>query len=151
VENQTKERLLGIIVVLALGIILLPMLFNRASTYDLTSARIHRVPPTPTVEVIEQFDINPKRVERAPEPILESVKVWAVQIGSFSKRENAELLVNKLQDSGFAAYTNQRPNENEITSVLVGPETQKAKATLLAQQLEKDMKLKGIVIQYQIS
>jgi len=152
VENQTKERLTGIIVVLVLGVIFVPMLFNRASTYDLSSARIQQIPSQPPMPVVEKFEAKPAPVvETESNPILQQVKVWAVQIGSFSKKENAESLVNKLQEHGYAAYTNQRPNENDITSVLVGPEIRKEKANLLVQQLEKEMNIKGIVIQYQLT
>jgi DedD protein len=68
---------------------------------------------------------------------------WVVRVGSFSKVENANALMAKLRQAGFATFTRSVTNSNglQLTSVLVGPELKKER---LEQQLPKLQKLTGI-------
>ena len=103
--------------------------------------------------------------ERAPEPALPSQKMaqvtattntatnqtgqalaqagWVVRVGSFSKAQNANALVTKLRQAGFATFTRNITNTQglQLTSVLVGPELRK---DTLEQQLSKLQQLTGL-------
>lgn len=72
-----------------------------------------------------------------------SEAAWVVSVGSFSKVENANALMAKLRQAGFATFTRSVTNSNglQLTSVLVGPELKKER---LEQQLPKLQKLTGI-------
>jgi DedD protein len=78
---------------------------------------------------------------------------WVVQIGSFSKRENAEKLVKELQSKKYAAFTDQVDLQGKILHrVLVGPEVDKNRAEQLLTKLNKLLepkKLKGKIKRYQ--
>lgn len=54
---------------------------------------------------------------------------WVVKVGSFSKEQNANALVTKLRDAGFATFSRKIVNSQGQTmiSVVVGPDLQKDK------------------------
>lgn len=49
--------------------------------------------------ILEYFNISYQQ-----ESILGSAKLYRVQVGAFAKRENAEILAEKLKTAGYAAY-----------------------------------------------
>lgn len=71
--------------------------------------------------------------------------VWVIQLGSFKNKTNALRLVNQLRASGYRAFIQQA---DANTRVFVGPENKQNAARSLADQLENDLHLKGIVISY---
>jgi cell division septation protein DedD len=76
---------------------------------------------------------------------------YVIQLGSFRQKTNALRLVNKLRANGYRAFIQHVPassGEGENTRVFVGPEHQQASARLVASDLEKELKLHGIVISY---
>jgi DedD protein len=60
---------------------------------------------------------------------------WAVQVGSFASRDNAERLAQKLKGKGFAATISQSPKGRRLWRVRVGPEADRAAATALGAKL----------------
>jgi DedD protein len=54
---------------------------------------------------------------------------WVVKVGSFGKEQNANALVNKLREAGFATFSRKIVNSQGQTmiSVVVGPDLQKDK------------------------
>jgi len=120
---------------------------------------------------------NPKRVPIAdamPEPeivrekesksIIETIKetasakeekskvkenVWAVQVGSFSKRKNALALKDKLRKKNVHAFVERiMNNEKTVYRVRVGPEITRKKAEELKLKLKNDFKLNGLVVKH---
>lgn len=64
--------------------------------------------------------------------------MWAVQLGSFSNKENAEGLAADLRDQGFAAFLSQLPTDGgKLQRVRVGPQKDRESAEAVAAQLEK--------------
>lgn len=70
---------------------------------------------------------------------------WVVQMGSFKVRDNAERLANSLRSHGFKAFTHQ---VNSSMRVYVGPEFKQAEASTLADKIQQQMSLHGIVVTY---
>jgi DedD protein len=68
---------------------------------------------------------------------------WVVRVGSFSNSQNANALVTKLRQDGFATFTRNITNSNgqALTSVFVGPEIRREK---LEQGLPKLRQLTGV-------
>jgi DedD protein len=58
-----------------------------------------------------------------------SQSAWVVKVGSFSKEQNANALVTKLREAGFATFSRKIINSQGQTmiSVVVGPDLQKDK------------------------
>ena len=83
----------------------------------------------------------PKPAEPAPEPASGSSEtgMWAVQLGSFSSKENAEKLAGSLRDQGYAAFLSQlQSNGNELHRVRIGPQKDRQSADAIAAQLAKN-------------
>jgi len=74
---------------------------------------------------------------------------WYIQVGSFSQRLNAEGLRDRLQAAGHATQLQTiNIGKAQVYRVLVGPAKTRSLAERQNSQLEKQQKLKGIVIEY---
>jgi len=73
---------------------------------------------------------------------------WYVQVGSFSKQENAQGLRKQLQSAGFSAHvqTDGKPAARSYR-VLVGPEQSRKAADGLKSRLQSKRKLEGLVVE----
>lgn len=75
--------------------------------------------------------------------------VWAVQVGSFTKRSNALGLKEKLRKKKMPAFVERiMKNNKAVYRVRVGPEITQKKAEALKQKLKKEMKLTGLVVKH---
>ena len=64
--------------------------------------------------------------------------MWAVQLGSFSKLQNAEKLAADLRTQGFAAFLSQRSTSSgELHRVRIGPQKDREAAEAMAARLQK--------------
>ena len=64
--------------------------------------------------------------------------MWAVQLGSFENRENAEKLAAELRDGGYAAFLSQLGADGaQLQRVRVGPQKDRASAEAVAAELAK--------------
>ena len=67
-----------------------------------------------------------------------STGMWAVQLGSFGNKENADKLAADLKKIGFAAFRSQlHTNSGELFRVRVGPQKDRESAEAVAVQLAK--------------
>ena len=74
---------------------------------------------------------------------------WVVQVGSFSARNNAQALRDKLREQGHASFMESiKGASGRVYRVRVGPELSKAAADKLRQRLAKESGLKGLVQVY---
>ncbi len=134
--NQgTKQRIVGTVVLLALALIFLPFIFDGQGSYQDTISS--RIPDPPAVPVLsEPVQSRPviiadtelvSEAEPAEPEIEDSVSVttsepaftreppsfgdnglpvgWSVRLGSFSDSSNAANLLQCLQAAGYKAYT----------------------------------------------
>ena len=61
---------------------------------------------------------------------------WAVQVGSFASRENAERLAQELKDKGFTSHVNESSGKGKrLWRVRVGPEPDRDSAVALGARL----------------
>lgn len=84
--------------------------------------------------------------ESRPKPAQETV-AWVVQVGSFSSADNAMRLRDKLRVKGYKAYVEKlKAGEGTIYRVRIGPELKREDAEARLEALQREMKLKGIVM-----
>ncbi len=96
----------------------------------------------------------PTKPATAPAPAAEPSRVdanglsitWAVQLASLSNRANADNLQKTLRAQGYNAYIRAADGVNRV---FVGPLIERAEADRLRDQLDKQQKLKGIVVRFQ--
>jgi DedD protein len=88
----------------------------------------------------------PKVVEPKPEPKREVQKtpaasttgMWAVQLGSFSSKENADKLAADLRKQGYAAFLSQlSTSSGQLHRVRIGPQKDRQSAEAMASRLKK--------------
>lgn len=186
-ESRLKQRLVGATVLVALGVIFIPMLLSTDDEMEMPvfgsivperSEAISNIKHL-DIDVIKKEKSKPvthKRIpvdQKIPEPewskekksIIETIKeaaskeevqqpvvkgtVWAVQVGSFSKKSNALGLKDKLRKKKFPAFVERIINDNKaIYRVRVGPETSRKNAERVKQQLVKEFKLGGLIVKH---
>ncbi len=79
----------------------------------------------------------------------ETVKSWAVQLGSFKTKPNALRLRDKLRGKGFPSYVEAVTHANGARyRVRVGPELKRANAIKLKKRLAKVAKLDGLIVSH---
>lgn len=87
----------------------------------------------------------PQPAQKEPEVVVEKVAepasstgMWAVQLGSFGNKENADKLAADLKKLGFAAFRSQlSTSSGELFRVRVGPQKDRESAEAVAAALAK--------------
>ncbi len=93
--------------------------------------------PEPEPEA-EPERASPAAAEAAePEPT-SSTGMWAVQLGSFSNKDNAERLAADLRKQGYAAFLSKLETDNgTLHRVRIGPQKDRDAAEAIAARLAK--------------
>ena len=189
-----KQRLVGAIVLVVLGIVILPMLLERTEPLkpepEITNIRLpagqkevkserrqaipeevtaryespEKSPATRTPDPVFQKEKKPavvsqekeknttiknKPENRSNKPLVktENSRQWAVQLGSFSSRENANRLVHRLESEKLSAYFEKlESNGKTIYRVRVGPFDTKQKTEKMKEKLDRQEKLKTLIV-----
>ena len=75
--------------------------------------------------------------------------VWAIQLGSFGKSENAIGLRDRLREKGYTAFVQTAyNNDGPVTRVFVGPELYREEAEAIRTRLLAETTLDGLVVRY---
>ncbi|EKE76242.1 hypothetical protein B3C1_05020 [Gallaecimonas xiamenensis 3-C-1] len=103
------------------------------------------VKPAEKAQPKPQPKVEPKtqpKAEAKPQPVKDA---WVVQMGAFGRHQSALELVKKLRNAGFKAFLVQ---ENGLSKVLVGPETDRSRLEGQLDKLNNVSGLKGRVFHY---
>lgn len=71
---------------------------------------------------------------------------FAVQVGVFSREENANALRDRLRGAGFSAWVEKVSGDSPAWRVRVGPEADRAAAERLRRALSERMALQGMIV-----
>jgi DedD protein len=115
---------------------------------DEQSAPVEADKPEPETTT-EKSETRPQSTETTPGAVPEQpLSGWVVQLGSFSKKQNALELRDKARSHGFAAFVEAYSSKNgQRYRVRVGPEISVEKANELKQQIKRKMGTDGLVLQ----
>jgi len=171
-----KQRLVGAVVITALAAIFLPMLFDDPVEDAGRSISELSIPEAPQGQFASSIKAIPENAQQVLElPPAEPLKVeqdgvsakhqqnkakqhpsaqqpqlvrWVIQVGSFSQKENALLLRNKLRKQGFSAFVEKIWSEEQVKMyrLRVGPELDKSRAEVMKAKLEQKNNIKSILI-----
>lgn len=101
--------------------------------------------PQPEPEQQKPEPERPKPESQAA-PASSATGMWAVQLGSFSNKENAEKLAADLRKQGYAAFLSQlTTDKGTLHRVRIGPQKDRAAAEAMAARLLK-VDIKGQVV-----
>jgi DedD protein len=103
----------------------------------------------PEVDGPEVSEPVVRREEPAPaptQPVSSTTGMWAVQLGSFSNKANAEKLAADLRKQGYAAFLSQLDTDSgTLHRVRIGPQKDRDAAEAMAARLLK-VDIKGQVV-----
>lgn len=173
--SKFQNRLVGTIILVAIGVIVLPDVLDGKKTHykeeiasiplkpeldsELESFEVmdpvddsHSLPDTPVevTEYGESSDVQddkplPVVVKEVPERNEYQDSGWIVQLMALKNADNAKNLVNDLQKRGYQAHT--KP-ENGFTRVIIGPDVSKSKLERQIIELEKITGSKGQLLKF---
>ncbi len=169
-DDGLKQRLIGAFVLLALGVIFIPVLFDRDRIEPVDKKT--QIPAAPHVEpvVIEEF--TPPEVEHpavAPEqmyipeedsevaetpeaPSIDSEGVpnsWVLQVASFRFEKHADDFRDKLVAEGYAAYTRTvTVDSGKMRRVYVGPKLDKGVLLTRKKEIEEKYRVTPILLKF---
>ena len=122
---------------------------------DVMMEKVERAMDATPQELVKPQDwssTNATATETPTVPVIAprtGVTAWVIQVGSFSREDNAKALVEKLNKGGYTAFIEQLQDEGRLVfRVRVGPELTKVTADKLRDKLAKDIDLDGIVMRY---
>ena len=165
-DRALKERIIGAIILVLFVVLVVPVFLDgRANDSEIISEHVplpgqsgeqnrtvvlnrDRTEPVPSAianNSSTQADPKPQSAEvkrdTAPAQIAAGTSptgMWAVQLGSFSERENAERLAVELKELKFAAFLSQAPSESgSMHRVRIGPLKDRESADAMAERLQK--------------
>ncbi len=90
--------------------------------------------PEPAQKVVESAPMPQVK----PPPAASTTGMWAVQLGSFSNKANAEKLAADLRKQGYAAFLSQLATDSgQLHRVRIGPQKDRDSAEAMAKRLAK--------------
>ena len=121
-------------------------------------ARPETTPVQETQQPVARTEPDPEQTPSKPapqpveqpqtqdQPATSSTGMWAVQLGSFSNKENAEKLAADLRRQGYTAFVSQHQTGSGVLHrVRIGPQKDRAGAEQMAARLLK-VDIKGQVV-----
>ena len=106
--------------------------------------------PEPSRAAPQRQDPDPEPAQPKPAaqtpPASSTTGMWAVQLGSFSNKDNAEKLAADLRKQGYAAFLSQLDTDSgTLHRVRIGPQKDRDAAEAMAARLLK-VDIKGQVV-----
>lgn len=170
-SNGLQQRIIGALVLGALGLIILPILFDFADPLKID--RTSKLPAAPEIKSIDVakaqrpdnasqlvdtdslFDTaNSHPADDSSEKFYgldenDLPRAWVIQAGSFEKKNKALSLMEQLRNSGFKAFVKTAVVENKtFYRVYVGPKADKRRAIAEKSKIDGNFSTEAIVLQY---
>jgi DedD protein len=165
-DKTLQQRLLGAILLVALGVIFIPVLLD-GSGFKSRQGRSIQMPAEPEFPPLSEIELKPvapvKKQEKTaaatvkkPQPtpaeskkIKQPVKAFALQVSTVTIKDNAYALRDKLRSSGYSAYVETRTRNGKTSyRVRIGPELDKSKLEAMKKTLSKDQGLDGFIVNH---
>jgi len=160
-KAQSKHRLIGSLVLLAVLAVFLPLLFHHP--HPELQAQVSSSIPTPPamqdikLQLAKTAKASKKLTSKKPSgeiskisaTLLKTPKAWTLQVATFSNQKNAQHLLQTLRNKGFDAYTKAvKLNNKTYTKVYVGPQIDQGRLKDLQRKLKKQYRLNGVIAKY---
>jgi|GEM_PF-1957775 cell division septation protein DedD len=149
-----KNRLVGSLVLFALGIIFVPLFLSPAKDLATDGAFVSsELAGLQEDSVVTEPEVTPSDTPSARHgdsisteaPSSPKIELFALQIGSYDDHENAKRQVAILKKSGFPAFIRIEGNTKQV---LVGPQTGIAHVQEVRLKLRTSLNYRTIVVTY---
>lgn len=122
-----------------------------ATKYTTSKHRIISETPKRTINKTKLVTLKKPNIVVQPKTYIQKPETWALQLGSFSNKENAAKLISSLRKKGLSAYSVDTYGQTKTsTRVYVGPYTDKLKANKVVHQLTDEFHINAIVVRNQV-
>lgn len=160
-----KQRIVGSLVLGALGLIVLPVLFDFTDPNRVDrSSKLPAAPEMSAVAVDKAvrptavdgsslktaiFDVDKLIPASADDKPIEldkknMPKRWYIKVGTFDNKDNANAALNSLRNKGFKAFLNNMQGLNKTRYQLwVGPNIDKRRAQLDQGKIDRELKVES--------
>ncbi len=157
-EKKLQQRLVGAITLVAIGVIVIPVLLD-GSGYKSRHEKNIVIPDKPSFPLKSQTKVKPiatpidkkkKQVEekKKTKPA-KPIQSWALQVGTFGSKENANKFRDKLRKARHSAYVEKTKSDGKTSyRVRIGPELEKKRLEKLKTQLMKEKKIDGFIVRH---
>ena len=170
-SNGLQQRIIGALVLGALGLIILPIIFDFADPLKID--RTSKLPAAPEIKSVDvakarRPDSSARLAEAdslfnttKSQPDVDSSenfygldendlpRAWVVQAGSFEENNKAEILMQQLRDSGSKAFVKTATiDDKTFYRVYVGPKADKRRAIAEKAKIDSNFSTDAIVLQY---
>jgi DedD protein len=154
-DRKLRKRIIGAIVLTAFLVIFVPEWLDGAGHKSRYINDV-RIPEKPEFKPISEYMIehrNPASsvatINKNIKPEESKVHAWALQLGSFSKEDNALAMRDKFRAKGYACYVDElKKIDRTVYRVRIGPELDKQQLEKLKVELLKKEKMKGMVVKH---
>ena len=156
-----QQRLIGAILLVALGVIFIPVLLD-GSGFKSRNSRSIEMPPEPKYPPLSEITLEPvvpTHVKQKPESSKPKPKTktalkqpgnaFALQVSTVTIKDNAYALRDKLRKDGYSAYV-ESSTKNGKTSyrVRIGPELDISRLKKMKATLSKEQGLDGFIVNH---
>jgi DedD protein len=164
-DKTLQQRLIGAILLVALGVIFIPVLLD-GSGYRSRQERIIEMPAEPEFPPLKEFRPKTKvsnlEMPSAPEAAVKAeshtpesselkppVKAFALQVSTVTIKNNAYALRDELRKKGYSAYVETRTRNGKISyRVRIGPELDMKRLEHMKKALLKEEGLDGFIVNH---
>ena len=99
-------------------------------------AAVQQPEPEPEQNKAPETRVEPPPAKPAPKPAASTTGMWAVQLCSFSNKDNAEKLAADLRKQGDAAFLSQLSTDSgQLKRVRIGPQKDRYSGVAMASRL----------------
>lgn len=171
-----RQRVVGALVLVALGVVFLPALLDLGGSYQVDTTS--RIPPAPIIEPVQiarasnpsdipavnkpVFNLDRKTTDNVIEPSAEAgateprlsetglPDAWVLQVGSFKDKANAQELSERLLKADFQAFVRAADIDGSKNyRVFVGPKVLKDKMLADQRAIEKKFEIKSWLLKFE--
>jgi DedD protein len=153
-DKELKQRILGAIVLVALGVIFIPALLD-GSGYRSRETHSIEIPSPPKFPPLRQTTLEPiptpvdkpvaQVVTEEKKAVAEPVQTWALQVGTFSTKESADSFAKALRKEGHTYVDDIMMEGKKVYRVRIGPELDRARLEKLKDKLNAERKIKAFI------
>ena len=161
-EVPLQQRIVGAIVLVTLGVIFIPALLDGSGYRSrqvqdieikdkpefpaLTQKKVKPVSTPLEMNEQEQAEVqkaDPKQVHKKP------IRSFALQVGTFSRNENAEKMRDEMREAGYAAFVHKSTSKGKTSyKVRVGPELERSVLEKIKAELKKSKKIDAYIVNH---
>lgn len=166
-DKTLQQRLIGAILLVALGVIFIPVLLDGSGfkSRNSRSVEMPAEPAFPPLSEIELERVAPAASRQSPVPaaptktastkpktrstLKKPQNAFALQVSTVTVKENAYALRDKLRKEGYIAYVETRTRNGKTSyRVRIGPELDKNKLEKMKVTIKKEQGLDGFIVNH---